>query len=156
MKKYLVTFFFILTICFVNSLGTTSLHANEEAEKKEKSLTQEQAATLASKIANKKFQKDFNMSPFTPESYKAELIDNKWHWGKISPAGINGCSANVTFSRDGSDENVKVAYHTDILKNEPDLKKVPMEIEIIKIPESDRNKIEKAFESLKDKEKHNP
>ena len=34
MKKYLVTFFFILTICFVNSLGTTSLHADEAAGKK--------------------------------------------------------------------------------------------------------------------------
>jgi hypothetical protein len=79
MKKYFVTFFFILAICFVNSLGSTSLHANETTVKKEKSLTQEQAATLASKIGNKKFQKEFGISPFSPESYKAELVDNKWN-----------------------------------------------------------------------------
>ena len=149
MKKYLVTFFFILTICFVNSLGTTSLHANDSTEKNKNILTQKQAATLASKIANKKFQKDFNMSPFTPESYKAELVDNKWNWGKISFAGINGCSANVTFNKDGSNENVKVAYHTDILKNEVDPQKEPMEIKVIR-PKG----LEKAFpkiESHKDK-----
>lgn len=154
MKNYLVTFFFILTICFANSLGTTSLHANETTVKKDKSLTQEQAATLASKIANKKFQKDFNMSPFTPESYKAELVDNKWYWGKISPAGINGCSAKVTFNKDGSNENVRVAYSIDTLNKEVLIQKQPMKIDVIKMPESDRKKFEKAFESFK--EKHNP
>ena len=91
------------------------------------------------------------MSPFTPESYKAELVDNKWNWGKISPAGINGCSANVTLNKDGSNENVKVAYHSDILKYEIDPQKVPMNIKKIEIPESDRKKLEEAFPKMENK-----
>ena len=113
MKHSCITFLFLITI----SLSSTIiLYANNGTDKNV--LTQEQAATLASKIANEKFQKDFGLSPFTPESYTAELVDNKWHWGKISPAGINGCSAQVTFDKDGSDENVKIAYHVDTLKKE--------------------------------------
>ena len=113
MRRYRMIYLYLMTICILSLLGTTTLQANNNTEKKQNILTQEQAAILASKIANEKFKKDFGISPFTPESYTAELADNKWCWGKISPVGINGCSAKVTFEKDGSNENVKVAYHTD-------------------------------------------
>jgi len=113
MKRYRKIFLFLMTISIASLLSTTTLHANNNTEKKQNIITQEQAAIIASRIANEKCQKDFGISPFTPESYTAELVDNKWCWGKISPAGINGCSAKVTFDKDGSNENVKVAFHTD-------------------------------------------
>jgi hypothetical protein len=132
MKRYRMIFLFLLVISIPVSLNTTILHGNDKTEIKQKILTQKQAAILASKIANEKFQEIFSISPFTPESYTAELVDNKWCWGKISPAAINGCSAMVTFNKDGSNEDVKVAYHTDILEKEADTQKIPIEIEIIR------------------------
>jgi hypothetical protein len=102
-----------MTISITSLLSTTTSLANNDTEKNQKIITQEQAAILASKIANEKFQKVFGISPFTPESYPAKLVDSRWYWGKIDPAGINGCSAKVEFNKDGSDENVKVAYSTD-------------------------------------------
>jgi hypothetical protein len=123
-----------MTICISVSLNTAILHANNNTEKKQKIITQEQAAILASKIANEKFQKTYGISPFTPESYTAELVDNKWRWGKISPAGINGCSAKVIFNKDGSNANVKVAFHTDELKF--DIKQQPIVIDEV-IPNID-------------------
>lgn len=110
-----------------NEISFAFLQAFKDTEKKKNIITKEEAAILASKIANEKFKKDFGISPFTPESYDAELVGNKWHWGKISPAGINGCSAKVTFNIDGSDENVKVAFHTDaVILREPEIQKVPV------------------------------
>jgi hypothetical protein len=79
-------------------------------------ITQEQAAEHAAKLANEKCQKDFGSSPFTSGSYKAELVDSRWHWGKIDPKGFNGYSAEVEFNKDGTDEDVKVAFHTDELR----------------------------------------
>jgi hypothetical protein len=124
MKNYQRIFLFFAIICISVFINIIILHAGDGTEKKQNDLTQEQAAILASQLANEKFQKDFGLSPFTAESYTAEPVDNKWCWGKISPAGINGCSAKVIFNRDGSDRTVKVAYHTDILKTQ----KVPIEI----------------------------
>lgn len=116
MKRYHLIFLFFITIGIVSLSGTAVLHADDKTEKKQNILTREQAAILASKFANEKFKKSFGISPFNPESYTAELVDNKWHWGKISPAGINGCSAVVTFDKYGSNKTVKVAFHSDELR----------------------------------------
>lgn len=128
MKNYPMIFLFIAVISISVLLDTPALLAGDDTEKKQDDLTQEQAAILASRIANERFQKDFGLSPFTPESYTAQLVDNRWCWGKISPAGINGCSAKVTFNKDGSGKTVRVAYHTDILIKETDIQKVPKKI----------------------------
>ncbi len=114
MKRPRIIFLLLMTMSIASLLSSTTLHANNKTEKEEIIITEEQAAILASKIANEEFQKTYGISPFTPESYTAELVDNKWCWGEISPAGINGCSARVTFDKDGSNEDVKVAFHTDI------------------------------------------
>ena len=134
-------FVFIVTI--ILSIAFTSCAFQAYNSKNENQIiTQEQAAKNAAKLANEKCQKDFGHSPFKPESYKAELIDSKWYWGKIDPIGIYGYSAKVEFCKDGSDKNVQVAFSTDILiKNEPELQKVPMDImdiiNIKKMPASD-------------------
>ena len=115
--------FFNGLICIVAIILSGVLNASvlqaDNSEHKENIITQEQASEHAAKLANEKCQKVFGESPFTPGSYEAELIDSKWHWGKIDPKGINGYSAKVEFGKDGSDENVKVAFSTDraIIKN---------------------------------------
>jgi hypothetical protein len=85
-----------------------------EPEKKGQIITQEQAAELAAKLANEKYQTTFGVSPFKPDSYQAQLVGSRWQWGKINAAiSISGCSAKVEFNKDGSEPDVKVAFHTD-------------------------------------------
>lgn len=96
-------------------------------------ITQEQAAKHAAKLANEKCQEAFGESPFKPESYKAELVDLKWHWGKIEPFGIHGYSAKVEFYKDGSGKNVEVAFSTDALDNSYKIQKNEKPIEKIEI-----------------------
>lgn len=112
MDRYLITFIFVILIIVSGACSTAFLQGNNP-ENKNQIITQEQAAELAAKLANEKFQKDFHRSPFKPESYKAELVDSRWHWGKMDLGGINGCSAKVEFNKDGSDAKVKVALYTD-------------------------------------------
>ena len=132
MNRYLKMFIFIVTIIISIAFNSAVLQANNSKNEKQ-IITQEHAAEHAVKLANEKCQKDFGMSPFKPESYKAELVGSKWRWGKIEPIGIHGYSAKVEFCKDGSDENVKVAFSTDaIINNEPKLQKVPLEIEVIR------------------------
>ncbi|MFX0199893.1 MAG: hypothetical protein ACFFCW_27535 [Candidatus Hodarchaeota archaeon] len=112
MNRYFKMILFIVAISLSGVFTATVLQANN-SENKKQIITQEQAAEFAAKLANEKCQKDFGKSPFTPELYKAELVDSRWHWGKIDPKGINGFSAKVEFNKDGSDENVRVAFSTD-------------------------------------------
>jgi hypothetical protein len=112
MDRYLIAFILVIVISVSGACSKAFLQGRNPENKKQ-IITQEQAAELAAKLANEKFQKDFHQSPFNPESYKAELIDSRWHWGKMDLGGINGCSAVVEFNNDGSDPKVKVALYTD-------------------------------------------
>ena len=112
MDHYFKMFIYIGGMILSVAFNVTVLQANN-SENKYEIITQEQAAEHAAKLANEKCQKEFGQSPFTPGSYEAELVDSKWHWGKIEPKGINGYSARVEFNKDGSDENAKVAFSTD-------------------------------------------
>ncbi len=130
MKRYSMILLFLMVSGVICLINVKVIHADDEAEVEQEIVTREKAAILASKIANEKFQKAYGISPFTPESYTAELVDNKWHWGKISPAGINGCSACVEFNKDGTDKKVKVAFHSDELKINHVIKKKKIDIEV--------------------------
>jgi hypothetical protein len=112
MNRYSKMTILVVSISISGTFNATVLQA-DNSENKYEIITQEQAAEHAAKLANEKCQKEFGQSPFTPGSYEAESIDSKWHWGKIEPKGINGYSAQVEFNKDGSDENVKVAFSTD-------------------------------------------
>ena len=142
-------FVFIVTI--ILSIVFTSCALKNNNEKNESQIiSQELAAKHAANLANEKCQKDFGHSPFKPESYKAELIDSKWHWGKFDPIGIYGYSAKVEFCKDGSGKNVQVAFSTDKLINkEPKSQEVPRE-GVGKIPE-----LEKIIPDIESK-KENP
>lgn len=117
MDRYFKIIIFIVAISISGLCSTAALQAND-SENKQQIITQEQAAGHAAKLANEKCQKDFGKSPFTSDSYKAELVDSRWHWGKIDIKGINGYSAKVEFNKDGSNEDVKVAFSTDINLNQ--------------------------------------
>ncbi len=124
----------LITVFIIFLSNASALLAGDSTQNKQDTLTQEQASVLAAKIANEKFKKDFGFSPFTAESYTAKLIDGKWHWGKISVLGINGCSAEVIFDKDGSNEEVRAALHTDaVFKGKAEKQKVP--IDIRKLPD---------------------
>jgi hypothetical protein len=133
MDRYLIMLIFVVSLSLSFAFDAAEAQA-EEPESKKQALTQEQAAELAAKLANEKFQKAYRRSPFTPESYTAELTGSRWHWGKIDPVGINGCSAVVEFNEDGTDEKVKVALHMDTLIEE----KAPVTIKVI--PDKDMQK----------------
>lgn len=116
MDRYYKMIIFVVAVSMCGGFDATILQASD-SETSEQITSQEQAAAHAAKLANEKCQKEFGESPFTPGSYEAELIDSKWHWGRIDPKGINGYSAKVEFCKDGSDENVKVAFSTDRIIN---------------------------------------
>ena len=144
MKRYLKMFVFIVAIIISIAFNYAVLQPNDSKNEKQ-IITQEQAAKHAANLANEKCQKDFGHAPFKPESYKAELVDSKWHWGKIEPIGIHGYSAKVEFNKDGTNEDVKVAFHTDELrkifrKNEIQQKTIIKEERLHNIDIDDRKK----------------
>ena len=146
-------FVFIVTIILSIAFTSCALK-NNNAKNESQIISQEQAAKHAANLANEKCQKDFGHSPFKPESYKAEFIDSKWHWGKIGPIGIYGYSAKVEFCKDGSDKNVQVALSKDeVIHNEPNFSTI--EMEKVEMPESDRKYIEKIIQDIK-RDKKNP
>jgi len=112
MKRSLIMIISAMTISLYIILNAVTIEAGDP-EAKGQIITQEQAAELAAKLPDEKFQATFGASPFKPESYQAKLVGSRWHWGKINPAGVKGCSAKVEFNKDGSEPDVKVAYHTD-------------------------------------------
>ena len=129
MVRYFKIMIFIVAISISGLCNTAALQAND-SENKKQIITQEQAAEHAAKLANEKCQKEFGKSPFTPESYEAEFVDSRWHWGKIEPKGINGYSAKVEFNKDASNEDVKVALSSDTNLNQM-REKTPIKMEII-------------------------
>ncbi len=142
MDRYLKMFIFTLAIITSIVFNPAVLQADNSDNEKQ-IITQEQAAKHAAKLANEKCQKVFGHSPFKPGSYKAELINSKWYWGIIEPVGINGYSAKVEFCKDGSDENVRVVFHTDAVDN----RYRPQNKELEKI-EIKKDAIEKALPKL--------
>ncbi len=70
------TFVFIVAILLSIVFNSSVLLANN-LKNESKITTQEQAVKHAAKLGNDKCQKDFGLSPFKPESYKAEFIDSK-------------------------------------------------------------------------------
>ena len=113
MDRYFKMFIFIAAVIISTVFNPVLLQADDSKH----ITTQEQAAEHAAKLANEKCRMEFGCSPFKPESYKAELVDSKWRWGKIEPIGIHGYSAKVEFCKDGSDEDVRVVFHTDVIND---------------------------------------
>ena len=82
MNRHFLILVFLVFICIFSFLGCANLQA-EDKESSTKITTQEQAAEFASKLANEKCKESFKKSPFSPDSYVAQLSDSRWSWGKI-------------------------------------------------------------------------
>lgn len=121
MDRYLKMSIFIMAVIISINFNSCALQANNSKNEK-RIITQEQAAEHAAELANEQCQKEFGLSPFKPETYKAQLVDTKWHWGNFKPVGVFGYSAKVEFCKDGSDEDVRVVFHTDAIDNRYRLK----------------------------------
>jgi len=110
MNRHFLILFFGVAICLFSFLSQSTLNA-EDRDINTQITTQEQAAEFASKLANEKCKESFDKSPFTPDSYVAQLSDSRWSWGDIEPMGINGFSAEIGFNMDGSDQKARVAFN---------------------------------------------
>ena len=110
MNRHFIILVFLVAICMFSFLGRATLQA-ENKDGNTQITTQEQAAEFASKLANKKCKESFKKSPFSPDSYVAQLSDSRWSWGKIEPPGINGFSAEIGFNIDGTEPEARVAYN---------------------------------------------
>ena len=76
-------------------------------------LTRIEASYLAAKYANGKCKEFFGRSPFDSRTYDVVQIEEMWDWGRLDPAGLDGYSAHVTLSLDGTQPTVKVYLSTD-------------------------------------------
>lgn len=112
MNRHFIFLLFLVAICTFRFFSHSTLQADDMGSNPQ-ITTQEQAAELASKIANEKCKDTFGNSPFAPDSYVAQLSDERWSWGKIEPPGIHGFSAEIGFNTDGSEQKVRVVLHTD-------------------------------------------
>ena len=115
MNRHFLILFFLVAMCIFSFLGRSTLQA-ENKDGNTQITTQEQAAEFASELANEKCKELFGNSPFTPNSYVAQLSDSRWSWGNIEPTGINGFSAEIGFNMDGSEQKVRVVLHNDALE----------------------------------------
>ena len=107
-----------LSVGIIIGLVVIMMAGIQACEKKEityggKALSADQAAGLASKLANDECEQLYRQRPFSTDLYPAELQGSIWQWGRYDPAGIHGFSADVSFRVDGSDPKVKVHWSSD-------------------------------------------
>lgn len=88
-----------------------------------KELNLDQAALLASELANAQCNITFGVKPFSASNYKPILNEGRWQWGFLDVAGINGYSAKVSFDLDGHKPKVEVYFSYD--KKSPELIRRP-------------------------------
>ncbi len=100
-------------------LFAESFVSGDAEERSAMALTARQAANLAAQLANEKCKLHFNRSPFKPEHYNAILRDNRWHWGLLDPAGIDGYSAQISFDLSGGNPQVEVYFSSDTVRRSP-------------------------------------
>jgi hypothetical protein len=129
MIRYPAVILVLAAICISGGYQTPALLA-DDSENPVQIDTPDKAAELSSRLANEKCQKAFGISPFSPESYPAQLLGSRWQWGEIVPPGIRGFSAEVGFNTDGSNQKIRVVLHTDALSI-GDPERIPYKMEVI-------------------------
>ena len=71
------------------------------------------AAIWAASLANDQCQVQWQRRPFSPECFPCNRTGDKWHWGRLDPAGVKGFSAIVSFEMDGLTPSVEVYFSSD-------------------------------------------
>ncbi len=143
-----------LSVSVIIGLVLIGLAGMPACEKKEitygaKALSANEAAALATRVANEECERLYERRPFSANLYSIELREATWHWGRYDPAGIHGFSAEVSFRVDGSDPKVKVHWSSDNMvpparedmleRLMPELEKPGYPAEIL-VPELDNQK----------------
>jgi hypothetical protein len=97
--------------------GRSTSHADgqQSAPVRRRTLSSEDAAALAAKLANKECDHRYKRQPFKAGQHLAILKDGFYHWGKLDVGGIGGFSAVVSFRQDGSEPHVEVYFSSDTL-----------------------------------------
>lgn len=118
----------ILALCVLLFLPSSFVFASaeEQGDKTSKAqlqqnstnrkLTKGEAAFLAARLANEKSKMHFGRQPFKPEHHEPVLRLNRWHWGGLDPAGIDGYSAKVSFDLFGGNRKVEVYFSDDAVR----------------------------------------
>src|ERR1035437_5726020 len=89
-----------------------------------RALSTDEAAQLATKLANDQCDRQYRKRPFSAVQHSAVLQNGMYQWGGLDVGGPGGFSALVTFRPDGSEPHVEVYFSTDVLRPQrppPDL-----------------------------------
>ena len=79
-------------------------------------LSRNEAAVLAARLANDECERRYHKRPFASAQHPAILREDGYHWGGLDEAAPGGMSALVTMHPDGSHAKVEVYFSTDILR----------------------------------------
>ena len=104
---------YLLTLCLVFTSGCVSDDKSEERIAQKARLSAQQAAELAAELANDECHRLYRQRPFNSEDYTLSVRNDRWHWGRLDPAGHAGLSATVDFALDGSRPEVTVYFSLD-------------------------------------------
>jgi hypothetical protein len=96
--------------------GDEASKAPSKQDSAQRKLTKGEVASLAAKLANEKSKLHFGREPFKPEHHEPVLRDDRWHWGGLDPAGIDGYSAKVSFDILGGNREVEVFFSDDAVR----------------------------------------
>jgi hypothetical protein len=78
-----------------------------------KKLNSNQAAQLASELANVQSDITFHIRPFSASNFNPVLNKGRWHLGSLDVAALNGYSSKVSFDLDGRDPKVDIYFSQD-------------------------------------------
>jgi len=126
-------FFLPVLIVFANAeeQGDEASKAPSKQDSTQRKLTKGAAASLAAQLANEKSKMHFGRQPFKPWHHQPVLRGDRWHWGGLDPAGIDGYSAKISFDLYGGNREVEVFFSEDAvrqLKPSPDRKRYRREV----------------------------
>lgn len=79
-------------------------------------LSKGDALHLAVELANAECMRQYSIAPFDSTSYVIEFREQRWYWGRVDVAGINGYSAKVSFDKKGRDRRIEIFFSTDVLR----------------------------------------
>jgi hypothetical protein len=88
---------------------------NRSAVPAARTMSTDEAARLAARLANDQCERQYRERPFSPEHHSAILQDGTYRWGGLDVGGPKGFSALVVFGEDGTQPHVEVYFSSDAL-----------------------------------------
>ena len=108
-----------MVTCLIAQVGCVPSGSHSAVQQSEavpqRTLSPDDAAALAAKLANQECERQFQRQPFKAGQHAAILQDGFYHWGKLDVGAVGGLSAVVWFRQDGRDPHVEVYFSSDTL-----------------------------------------